>query len=143
MIDIRKYKFENRFIRQRFAEEYAKQRPPVASLDFRLADADTDIRAIVPYDKANLVAVDVETGSLDPFENLLGVSLSCTETGGLYIPMGLPRYAPIIQQLADMLADPDVKLVAHGGTFDLSSLQGNVNTIWLPFCWGNRLVKRA
>ena len=88
-------------------------------------------RWIEKLKNADLFAVDTETDSLDYMQaNLVGLSFSVTPAEAAYLPIGhdypqAPRQlslAFVLNQLADILQDPDIAKVGHNLKYDQSVL---------------------
>ena len=76
------------------------------------------------------IAVDCETDSLDPMQaNLLGISLSCAEGRGVYVPVAVHggesaehsilELALVRDILNPLWADPSVRKIGHNLKYDL------------------------
>ncbi len=101
---------------------------------YRLVNTEAALRDLIAKIRAaGVCAVDTETTSVRPVEaDLVGISLSCQEGEGDYIPVGhLPEAASqpqlsldwVREQLGPVLADASITKYAHNANYDLIVLQ--------------------
>lgn len=83
------------------------------------------LATLVAMRRADLVAVDTETSSLDWYSgNLLGVGLSASPDAGYWFPWSTIKADPrVFEALRDLLGDPNVQKVGHQIKFDCHWLE--------------------
>ncbi|MBI4557587.1 MAG: DNA polymerase I [Candidatus Hydrogenedentes bacterium] len=123
---------------QSLLDELVPNREPTETTDYRLVLTAGELReAIEEMRRAGSCAVDTETTSTDPMRAyLVGVSLSCREKTGYYIPVGhAPEAMPgpdqppppaerlsreeALQMVRPLLQDGDIGKIGHNIKYDL------------------------
>ncbi len=113
-----------------FAAQRGEEGERPALGEYHLVSTEVALRDLVARIRAaGLCSVDVETTSVRPVEaDLVGISLSCREGEGYYIPVGhVPHAASkpqlsldvVREQLGPLLADGNVAKYAHNANYDL------------------------
>ena len=114
-----------------FGEEQAPPRKEEQA-DYRIIDSVESMEAMLgELEKAQALAVDVESTSVDPMAAaLVGIALTAKEGTGYYIPIAhkpqsripnLPLPA-VIEQLRPLLQNPGIAKYAHNANYDLTVL---------------------
>ena len=114
-----------------FGEEQAPPRKEEQA-DYRIIDSVESMEAMLAeLEKAQALAVDVESTSIDPMAaNLVGIALTAREGAGYYIPIthkpqsripNIPLLA-VIEQLKPLLQNPGIAKYAHNANYDLTVL---------------------
>ena len=101
-----------------------------ADVDYKAVTTEREFRRLVSaLRKANLVAFDTETTSLDYIDaRIVGLSFSMEAEKGFYLPLGhdyegAPEQLPLdetLERLKPILEDPKIKKVGHNLKYDLS-----------------------
>lgn len=128
-----------------FGEEDPPQKPQGKKGTYRAAATREDIGQIVrEARKAGLVAVDLETDSLDPWTaRIVGVSLSWEEGMGWYIPFLCPESLPWTPQEAldmvrPLLEDGKVRISGQNFKFDWKVLKAQ--GVEVPEIWFDTMI---
>jgi DNA polymerase-1 len=114
-----------------FGEEEAPPRKEEQA-DYRIIDSVESLEAMLAeLEKAQALAVDVESTSVDPMAaELVGIALTAQEGTGYYIPVAHKPQSPIpniplpavIEQLKHFLQNPSIPKYAHNANYDLTVL---------------------
>jgi DNA polymerase-1 len=114
-----------------FGEEKAPP-PKKEQASYRIIDSVESLEAMLAeLEKAQAVAVDVESTSVDPMAAaLVGIALTAQEGTGYYIPIAhkpqsrIPNIplSTIIEQLKPLLQNPGIPKYAHNANYDLTVL---------------------
>ena len=102
-------------------------RTDAAQVDYQLVN---DQRALAQLtkklEKTEVLAVDVETTSTDPFAaELVGISVSFAPGQAFYVPLnGALEPEAVLEMFRPILGDPKRRLVGHNIKYDLEVLRG-------------------
>lgn len=106
-----------------------------ADVDYKAVTTEREFRRLVSaLRKANLVAFDTETTSLDYIDaRIVGLSFSMEAEKGFYLPLGhdyegAPEQLPLdetLERLKPILEDPKIKKVGHNLKYDMNVLMNH------------------
>ncbi|MBW7996977.1 MAG: DNA polymerase I [Candidatus Glassbacteria bacterium] len=123
-------KLEFRTLRGRFGLEPVVKKTEMVEKDYRLVKDRRELEQVVAeLVRAKKFAVDVETTGLDPISvELVGISLSCREHSGWYIPVAHSQgvnveLATVREVLGPVLADESVGCVGQNIKYDFVVLE--------------------
>jgi len=105
---------------------FVQREPSVRTIVNSEADLD---HLVARARKTGVIALDVESTALDPMAaDLVGIAIAVSATESFYAPVdhsGWGKVGPevIKTKLQPIMSDPDIKIIAHHGKYDLQVLQ--------------------
>jgi len=129
----------NRFEFRNLTEEFSPEPVAVENLEYTLISTARELKKVIKeMEKSDAIAVDTETTSTDPMQaELVGVSLSCKDQTGYYIPVGHTTpddlfHTPVegqmdkeeaLKLLKPLLENPKIGKIAHNFKYDFIVLK--------------------